>query len=198
MWFWNIAFIYQNIIESAWKVHLELETLWRKVSSRLWAAGYHCCWETRHLINYQIHLHAAKYSLQLFHLLHPSTPQSRVRNPWGSRFPISRHFLSSTALYFIKKDRILVSTPKTVTPSLERALLCSIKAKTAYFLQIQIPMSASLVLTRLRVVQCPHFWVLRSTCSCHLLSYKHHAFLSNQIWSLSISLSLIVDRVVQI
>lgn len=133
MWFWNNAFIHQNIMESAWKVHFELETLWLGVFCRLWAVGYHCCSETRRLINYQIHLHTAKYSLQLFHLLLPSTPQSRVRNPWGPRFPISQHFLSSTALYFIKKDRILVSIPQTVTPSLESALLCSIKAKTYFF-----------------------------------------------------------------
>lgn len=70
---------------------------------------------------------------------------------------------------------------QTVTPSLESSLSCAQLELKVTFFPSQTPTSASLVLTRLRLVQRPHFSVLKSTYSRHPLSYKHHTFLSTQI-----------------
>lgn len=127
MSFWSITLISQNITESAWKVHFELQIPWLKVSFRLWAVGYLHCSGNRRLINYQIHLQSTACNYSISYTPDLLKAGSETLGVWD--FPISQHFfLSSTALYFIKEDRIWVSTSQTV----ERALLCSIKAKTDF------------------------------------------------------------------
>lgn len=117
------------------------------------------------------------------HLLHSSTPQSRVRTPWGVLdFPFPNIFFYLAQHYILlRRTEFSFLLLQTVTPSLESSLSCAQLELKVTFFPSQTPTSASLVLTRLRLVQRPHFSVLKSTYSRHPLSYKHHTFLSTQI-----------------
>ena len=103
-------------------------------------------------------------------------------------FPFPNMFFYLAQHYILlRRAECWFPLPKLLPRHLKELFCAQLKSKLTFF-RFQTPMSASLVLTRLQLLQCPHFWALRSTCSCHLLSYKHHTFLSDQIRSLSLPL----------